>query len=130
MRILIVDDSSATRTFVREALEARDTPGASSEVVEADNGLEALRVLPRGPYSLVISDINMSGVNGLELLNFIRSNKSYENVGVLLISTQGSEKDKERGRRLGADGYLAKPFTADELRQAVNDVVAKRSAGG
>jgi two-component system chemotaxis response regulator CheY len=130
MRILIVDDSSATRTFLREALEARDEAGTGIEVTEADGGLEALRVLPRGPYSLVISDINMGGVNGLELLHFIRSNKSYEDIGVLLISTQRADKDRERGMQLGADGFLGKPFTQDQLRAAVAKVLAKRGQRG
>ena len=130
MRILIVDDSSATRTFLREALETRDGVGGDVEVTEADGGLEALRVLPRGPYSLVISDINMGGVNGLELLYFIRSNKSYEGMAVLLISTQSAERDRDRGMQLGADGFLAKPFTQEQLRTAVAKVLAKRSGNG
>lgn len=130
MRILIVDDSSATRTFLREALEARDDTAESVEVTEADGGLEALRVLPRGPYSLVISDINMGGVNGLELLHFIRSNKTYESMGVLLISTQSSERDRERGMQLGADGFLPKPFSQEQLRAAVAKVLARRSGNG
>lgn len=131
MRILIVDDSSATRTFLRETLESRpgswDTP---LEVTEADSGLEALRVLPRGPYDLVITDINMSGVNGLELLNIIRTHKAYETTLVLLVSTQQSERDRERGLALGADGYLAKPFSAEVLQSSVAELVGRRRRRG
>lgn len=130
MRILIVDDSSATRTFLRETLEAKGQWESVVEVTEADSGLEALRVLPRGPYELVITDINMSGVNGLELLNFIRSNKQYESTQVLLISTQKSERDRERGLSLGASAFLAKPFSAEEFRACVTKLLTTGGARG
>ncbi len=126
MRILIVDDSSATRTFLRESLEATDGDAGDVEVSEADGGLEALRLLPRGPYDLVVTDINMTGVNGLELVKFIRGQEQYASTRVLLISTQSSPKDQQRGLDLGADAFLAKPFTSDQLRT----VVSRLTGGG
>lgn|SRR5690606_27341798 len=130
MRILIVDDSSATRTFLRETLEARTDEGAPIEVSEADGGLEALRLLPRGPYDLVITDINMSGVNGLELLNFIKGQAKYQGTRVVLISTQTSAKDRQRGLDLGADAFLPKPFSEQQLRGLVAQLLGRGDGGG
>ena len=66
-------------------------------VVEASSGFDALRLLPRGPYALVITDINMPDINGLELVRFIRSNELHQKTPILLISTQSSERDQQRG---------------------------------
>ena len=129
MRVLIVDDSSATRTFIRECLEASVSGDEEIEVTEADGGLEALRLLPRGPYGLVITDINMGGINGLELLKFIRDQPQYASTKVLLISTLSSQKDRQRGLDLGADAFLAKPFTAEELRASTKALTGKDLRG-
>jgi two-component system, chemotaxis family, chemotaxis protein CheY len=118
VRVLIVEDSPATRAFIRAALTDGSLP-PELELVEASGGFEALRLLPRGPYAVVITDINMPDINGLELLTFIRSNGRHAPTRVLLISTQSADRDRERGLALGADGFLAKPFTAQDLREAV-----------
>jgi two-component system, chemotaxis family, chemotaxis protein CheY len=117
-RILVVEDSFSMRSFVRSALESGEDALSSVEVVEASGGFEALRLLPRGPYDLVITDINMPDINGLELIQFIRSSEQHRSTPILLISTQSSAKDRERGLSLGANGYIAKPFTPEELRAA------------
>src|SRR5262245_1972679 len=103
------------RSYVRSALETIELE-APLEVVEAETGFEALRLLPRGPWHLVITDINMPDINGLELLSFIRSSEHHRDTPVLLMSTQTSKRDKDRGLALGAVGYLAKPFSPEALR--------------
>ena len=118
-RILVVEDSSSMRSFVRNALESDARCGAGLEVVEASSGFEALRLLPRGPYDLVITDINMPDINGLELISFIRKSESHRNTPVLVISTQSSERDRARGLSLGANGYLIKPFSQEALQTEV-----------
>ena len=105
------------RAFVRSVLEASDSGLEDVEVVEASSGFDALRLLPRGPYHLVITDINMPDINGLELVRFIRQSDQHRDTRVLLISTQSSSKDRERGMALGADAYLAKPFSPESLRE-------------
>ncbi len=117
-RILLVEDSASMRAFVRSALESDATALVDLEVVEAASGFDALRMLPRGAWDLVITDINMPDINGLELLRFIRGSEKHKGVPVLLISTQSSERDKERGLSLGADAYLVKPFSPEALRAA------------
>lgn len=122
-RILVVEDSSAFRAFIRAALEGApelfDTSLDDVEVVEASSGFDALRLLPRGQYDLVITDINMPDINGLELVRFIRENERYRTVCTILISTQSSEKDRARGLALGANAFLAKPFTVEALHQTI-----------
>ncbi len=115
-KILVVDDSSSVRSFVRDALEeaAELRP---AEVVEATSGFDALRLLPRDQYDLVITDINMPDINGLELLAFIRASERHRAVPVLIISTQSSERDRERGLSLGANAFLAKPLDPHSLRE-------------
>jgi two-component system chemotaxis response regulator CheY len=116
-RILVVEDSTTMRTFVRGALEAAHATLGRVEVTEAASGFEALRLLPRGPYDLIVTDVNMPDINGLELLSFVRKNQMHRETPVLLISTQSSERDRERGMGLGADAYLTKPFTPELLQE-------------
>jgi len=118
-RVLVVEDSGSMRSYVRGALSDVALSERPIEVVEAESGFEALRLLPRGPWSLVITDVNMPDINGLELLSFIRASERHKATPVLLMSTQTSERDRERGMRLGAAGYLAKPFTPEQLRDEV-----------
>ena len=117
-RILVVEDSFTTRSFVRSTIESEVDGIPGAEVVEAASGFDALRLLPRGPYDLVITDINMPDINGLELVQFMRKSDAHKTTPILLISTQSSEKDRQRGLRLGANGYLAKPFSPAALVQA------------
>lgn len=118
---LVVDDSSAMRAFVRAALE--DELGA--EVVEAPSGFEALRLLPRSQYSIVVADVNMPDINGLELVRFMRDSPAHRDTPILLISTEASPRDQERGLALGADEFLSKPFGADALVALVKKLVER-----
>ncbi|MBN2194335.1 MAG: response regulator [Polyangiaceae bacterium] len=116
LRVLVVEDSVSVRAFVRNALEAEESDLGEIEVVEAASGFDALRLLPRGPYDLVITDVNMPHINGLELVQFIRGSDQHRDTPVLLISTSSSERDRERGLALGANAYLPKPFSPESLR--------------
>lgn len=87
--------------------------------VHADNGFEALRALPREKVDVLLSDINMPDINGLELLSFVRGNPLYSKLPVVLISTEGSEKDIEKGLLLGANEYLVKPFSPEKLLETI-----------
>src|SRR6516162_1795338 len=118
-RVLIVEDSASTRAFVRAVLEASEfaVPLGGCEVVEASSGFDAMRLLPRGPWDLIVTDINMGDINGLELVRFIRKSEHHRSTPLVIISTQRAEQDVERGLALGADAYLPKPFTPEQLRQ-------------
>lgn len=109
------------RSFVRAALEGsegdQDSAGLAEpiEVVEASSGFEALRLLPRGPYDCVVTDVNMPDINGLELVRFIRDSDKHKECALVIISTDSRSVDRERGLKLGANDYLVKPFSAEEL---------------
>ena len=124
-RVLIIDDSSATRAYVRAALEEMN----DMQVSEAASGFDALRILPRERFDLLLVDINMPNINGLELISFIRRSETHRDTPLLIISTEASERDRARAMTLGANGYLAKPFTAEALAEAVR-ALKKGNEGG
>lgn len=115
-KILITEDSATMRSLIVSTLEAM----GDVEVVEAANGFDALRLLPREKVDMIITDINMPDINGLELISYVRKNPNYENVPLIIISTEGSEKDREKGLSLGANEYLVKPFDPNQLMQLVS----------
>jgi two-component system chemotaxis response regulator CheY len=128
IRILVVEDSSAMRNYVRAALEGAAELGDELDIVEAGSGFDALRLLPRSAYDLVITDINMPDINGLELIRFVRQSAHLRRVALLVISTQSSERDRARCLALGADAFLAKPFTPELLRGAVAQSLGTRQS--
>ena len=118
-RILVADDSSAMRAFVRATLEE----DGSAEVEEAQSGFDALRILPRQRFDLVIVDVNMPDINGLELVSFMRKSETHGETPLLIISTEASQRDRERGLALGANAYLSKPFEPEALREMVRKLL-------
>ncbi|MGI5865227.1 MAG: response regulator [Myxococcales bacterium] len=110
-KVLVVDDSKSTREFIAAAVEQLE----GFSVVESASGFEALKVLPRHRFDLIITDINMPDINGLELISFLKKNPNYRETPLFIISTEGSEVDRDRGLALGASEYLAKPFDPDTL---------------
>ena len=119
---LIVDDSSAVRAFVRVALE----DAGFARVQEAETGFEALRLLASNTFDVVIVDVNMPDINGLELLDFIRKSPRQQGAIKILISTQADGPDAKRGAKLGANAFLAKPFGVDDLRTLIQGLVDGR----
>jgi len=125
-RILIVEDSATMRSLLASALTDL---GTSIEITEAASGFEALRLLPRELFDLILTDINMPDINGLELLSFVKGNVAYRDIPLIIVSTEGSERDREKGLGLGADAYLVKPFEPDDLRRVASELLAKRREG-
>ena len=121
-RILIVEDSATMRSLLASSLEGLEIP---VKITEADSGFEALRLLPRIAFDLIVTDINMPDINGLELLSFVKNNDLYRNIPLVVVSTEGSERDREKGLGLGADSYLVKPFDPEALREVARDLLAR-----
>ena len=114
--ILIADDSAPMRGLLVAIVESL----GDYKIVQASSGFEALRLLPRDHVDLILTDINMPDINGLELIRYLRENPNYKNIPVFIISTEGSAKDIEKGKQLGADEYLVKPFAPATLQQLIN----------
>ena len=125
-RILIVEDSPTMRVLLSSALEDLGSP---VKITEAESGFEALRCLPREAYDLIVTDINMPDINGLELVSFVKSNPAYRSIPLIIVSTEGSERDRDKGLELGADAYLVKPFDPKVLWQVAQDLLARPRSG-
>ncbi len=113
--VLVVEDSAAMRTFISSTIEEIEGVAAS----EAASGFEALKVLPKRAFDLIITDINMPDINGLELIRFIRENDRYRETPLIIIPTESSQRDRERGLTRGAHAYLVKPFEPAALKDVV-----------
>ena len=117
--ILLVEDSATTRSLIRAVIEEI----GDFDVVEAPTGFDALKLLPAQDFDLVLTDINMPDINGLELINFIKGNPRYNHIPLIIVTTERSEEDKKRGMALGATAYVTKPFKAPELQGNIRKIL-------
>lgn len=120
--VLIVDDSSVMRKIVERSL--RQAGLELGQVLEAGNGLEALAVLNQQKVNLVLFDINMPAMDGLEFVKQLSALENAKGVPVVMITTEGSEGHVVQALSAGARGYLRKPFTADQVKEHVLPVLA------
>ena len=125
-RILVVDDSPTMRSLIVSTLEDLDD---LVKVDEAESGFEALRLLPRGVYDLIVTDINMPDINGLELVSFARRDPRHANARLLVVSTEGSDRDRQKALDLGADAYIVKPFEPSELGRIAAELLDAAPTG-
>ena len=124
--ILIVEDSPTMRSLLSTSLEEL---GGPIKITQVASGFEALRFLPREQCDLIVTDINMPDINGLELVSFVKSNASYRDIPLIIVSTESSERDRDKGLELGADAYLVKPFEPDALRDLVRELLDRGERG-
>lgn len=120
-RVLIVDDSPALRGFVRRVLEISGLE--TSAVFEAADGMEALETLSREWVDVILTDINMPRMDGEEFVTQLTKSARLAAVPVIVITTDGTEVRQEHLRALGVRGYLAKPFTPEDLKDEVERVM-------
>ena len=121
IRVLIVDDSSVMRKIVERCL--RQAGIDIREVVEASNGAEALSAVQQGAMDLILSDINMPAMDGLEFLQGLRALENAKNTPVVMITTEGSESRVVEALSAGARGYIRKPFTPDQVKERVSPLL-------
>jgi two-component system chemotaxis response regulator CheY len=112
VKILLVEDSASMRSHLANIIE---TDRDDIEIVEAENGFEALKTLPHHKFDAILTDINMPDINGLELVSFLKNHPIYKSIPIMVISTESRAEDRKRAAALGAEEYLAKPFQAREL---------------
>jgi two-component system chemotaxis response regulator CheY len=125
IRALIVDDSSVMRKIVERSL--RQAGVDLSEVFQAGNGAEALAALRDSPVDLILCDINMPVMDGLEFIKQLPGVENAKGVPVVMITTEGSESHVVEALSCGARGYIRKPFTAEEVKAHVVPVLAGKS---
>jgi len=113
--ILIVDDSAAIRKILQRVLRQADIPVGN--VFEAGDGNEALEAMKSQNIGLILSDINMPNMSGLEMLSALKANDSWKDVPVVMVSTEGSQAKVMEAVRLGAAGYVRKPFNAEQIKE-------------
>ena len=117
MSALIVDDSSVMRKIVERSL--RQAGVNLAKVYEAGNGAEALTVLAENRVNLILCDINMPVMDGLEFVKQLAGVENAKGVPVVMITTEGSESHVVQALSCGARGYIRKPFTADQVKEHV-----------
>jgi len=115
MDILIVDDSAAIRKILQRVIRQAEIP--IGNVFEAGDGKEALEALKTQTVGLILSDINMPNMDGIELLGHIKANEAWKSVPVVMVSTEGSQAKVLEAVQLGAAGYVRKPFNAEQIKE-------------
>jgi len=124
MKILIVDDDKTTRKLLSLYLK-----GSGFEVVTAENGLNALEKLGSDTFQLVLTDLNMPYMDGIEFLKAMKSNPGTSHIPALMLTTETDKEERDRAISAGAAGYLTKPATAEvvaaKIRQMVSEIFSK-----
>jgi two-component system chemotaxis response regulator CheY len=120
-RILIVDDSPTIRKMVRASLRSLER----FDFVEAGNGLEAIEQVALGPVALLILDLNMPDMHGVDVLKFLRRHPSSREVPVVVLTTRGDESSRETAIAAGATHYLTKPFVPQALLSTARELLGE-----
>lgn len=120
--VLVVDDSAAIRKILMRTLTQTDL--AIGEVFEAGDGVEALKMLQERKVGLVLSDINMPNMDGLQLLSSVRARPEWSGIPVIMITTEGSQAKVMEAVQMGAQGYVRKPFTAEQIKEKITSCMA------
>jgi two-component system, chemotaxis family, chemotaxis protein CheY len=121
--VLVVDDSSTMRAVVKKAIKVSGfTVGACWE---ASDGNEALEVLRENWVDLVLTDINMPNMTGLELVAKMKENDLFKSIPVVMVTTEGSEKRVRESMDLGAKGYIRKPFAPEDIKKTLSSIMGE-----
>ena len=121
LNILIVDDSSLTRKAIRRIIDMIDL--GVEQILEAENGSEALKVLDTANIDLVLADLNMPEMTGIEMIYRMRDNEATKDIPVVLVTTESSTTRIEGLLANGAKAYLHKPFTPEELKKVITQAL-------
>ena len=122
---LVVDDSTTFRQLLCMSLTRLDGI-KESDITEATDGMDALEKVKCGEYDLVLTDIRMPRMDGLEFVRRVRRELNRNDIPIIIISTKGAEEDIETGMSMGANGYLSKPISMLRLRELVNSLLAAK----
>jgi len=117
--ILVVEDSPTMRQLIGFAMKRI----SGSKVIEATDGVDALKKLSSEKIDLILADINMPVMDGLKLVSLVRGNPAYKDIPIIMITTEGAEEDRKRALAIGANAYLPKPIQTQELIKLVNGYI-------
>ncbi len=119
--VMIVDDSAAIRKILQRVLIQADVP--IGKVIEASDGQDALEKLKGVTVGLILSDINMPNMDGLQLLAALKAQDHTKGVPVIMVTTEGSSNKVMEAVSLGAAGYVRKPFTAEQIKEKLAGII-------
>lgn len=125
IRFLVVDDFSTMRRIIKNFL----TDLGYTSITEADDGKTALPVLKSGAVDFLITDWNMPGMPGLELLKEVRNDPATKKLPVLLVTAEAKREQIVEAAQAGVNGYVVKPFTAQTLKEKIDKILASQAAG-
>jgi two-component system chemotaxis response regulator CheY len=120
---LVVEDSPTMRQLITFALKR--IPG--SKIVEANDGIDALKKLSSQKFDIILTDINMPIMDGLKLVSMVRNDPVQKAIPIIIITTEGADEDRKRGLALGANAYIAKPIQTADLLSVVNEIISGKS---
>lgn len=119
-KILAVDDSSTVRKLVKFTLQMK-----KHDVTLAENGLEALEIFQNESFDIILTDLNMPKMTGIELIEKIREGEIDNKIPIIMLTTEGEEKDKNMGKEAGASSYMIKPFQPPQLLDEIEKYLGK-----
>ncbi len=119
--VMIVDDSAAIRKILHRVLVQAEVP--LGQVHEACDGKDALEKLKDAKVGLILSDINMPNMDGIELLNRLKADDNFKSVPIVMVTTEGSQAKVLQALELGAAGYVRKPFTAEQIQEKLAGII-------
>ncbi len=120
-KVLFVDDSPTMRRIIMNSLKKI----GFTNILDAENGLDALEKMEKQDFDLVLTDWNMPEMNGEQFVKKLRSNEKYKTLPILMITTRGMKDDVITAVKLGINGYIVKPFTPEILKGKITDVMSK-----
>ncbi len=120
-KLLIVDDEAHIRMLLEQTLEDLEDDGV--EFLMADNGEQALELIERERPNLVLLDVMMPKMNGMEVCQRVKQNPELDNVYIIILTAKGQEVDKQKGLDVGANRYMTKPFDPDEILDIAREVL-------
>lgn len=121
--VLIVDDSSSMRAVIKRSIKVSGFN--VGEYLEAADGREALTVLNDQWVDIVLTDINMPNMNGMQLITEIKADAMLRSIPVVMVTTEGSEKRMQESVELGASGYIKKPFLPEDVKRTLSDIMGE-----
>jgi two-component system chemotaxis response regulator CheY len=122
LHALVVEDSPTMRQLIVFALSRIKV----LKIVEADDGVDALKKLSQQHFDILITDINMPMMDGLKLVSMVRKDEVHKDIPIIIITTEGAQEDRQRALSLGANAYITKPIQAPQVISKVKDLLKIR----